>query len=63
MKPVTASTVKAAQQKLEQAVAQLLKESTNYPANPAPYQTRDLLGAAREYGRALDRVSRVRVKR
>jgi hypothetical protein len=64
---VTAKTVSTAQSRLESATGSLLAQAAAYRGptvdSGGGNQTSSILSAAREYGRALDRVSRVRVKR
>lgn len=64
---ITAKTVATAQSRLEAATGTLLAQAAAYKGPTVDQsggsQTSNILSAAREYGRALDRVSRVRVKR
>ena len=55
-------TIDVAKGKVESAVAQLIFEARRFPDVPEPWQIRGLLAAGREYGRAIERLSRVRVR-
>jgi hypothetical protein len=56
----TANQIDTAMNKLEVAISVLIKRARAYPADDEVWQTRELLEAAREYGRAMQRLTRVR---
>ena len=59
----TAKQIEIAVVKMESAACELLRHATALQSDSAWWQRRDLLTAAREYARAVSRVTRVRSSR
>lgn len=55
--------VKRASAEMEEAAAELINLAQLYPVSAEAYQTRVLLQAGREYGRAVNALTRVRKRR
>ncbi len=53
---------RSARRALEQAAASLIERSIHFTGATEAWRTRELLEAAREYGRAFARVEMMRVK-
>ncbi len=59
----SAKQIEIAVSKMEGAMADLIRQAHDLGADPAWWRRRDLLKAAREYARAVSRVTRVRATR
>lgn len=51
---------RVARKALEASIATLISRARSYPGDEANWRTQELLSAAREYGRALNRVEHMR---